>query len=144
MCVSSRGQLSSTYLRDHNMPVQGTYAWSAIQDLGGPVLRRHALANRPVEVSARPLWEDAPFTHEEWRTAYRTSTPEAEGPSLTTLRRAYNSSKLAATELVTRRRPWTERVRAFLQRNDRIKTARQKTKAARSAGGPPENIDNYH
>ena len=80
-------------------------------------MRRHPLAGDNPDVIKAPWLIAGPFTHDEWRLAYRTLTPEKDAPELGTLRKAWNLNKaqFQVGDLATRRKPWSARVSAFLK-----------------------------
>ena len=118
----STEQLCSETLRCDGMPIKGTYAWSSIRVGGGVMLRRHPFADTPAQVAKAPLVLNVPYEAQEWRLAYRTQTPEADVPALGTLSRAWRLYEGGGHELATRRRPWSERVKAFLATKKGVKS----------------------
>ena len=111
-----RQQLSSEWLRKNRLGLTTTYAWSAAMHAGAPVLRRHALADAPPDVSRRPFLEDLDAGEDEWREAYRLQEPELAMPGIGSLQHAWDRNKSLLQDLPARREPWSVRCAAFAKR----------------------------
>ena len=117
-------------LRSDGAGIRSIYHWSF--SLTGvtnprPLWKAHPLAGQPSDRSCRStvLTVSAGAKGSNWRTAYRTKTPEKLKLKLGTLSKAWQRMKDLDLQLTTRRRLWIDRAAKF------AKTAAKRRAASR-------------